>query len=207
MVAPHALSEIRIQQLIQVRDLCDSVASLHKQASTAAEKRRSAARARSATSQASIAPNFGSDDFVLVARREQRMGEKLSLRWRGPKRIVGTLSDHVYEVQDLATNAVAPVHSTRIRFYQDSSLDVTADLLAQIAHKNSGYDVHSLSALRYDADASEYSVLVSWLGFEPADSTWEPLLSLHKDVPDLLAKFLAEPSDLSLAANAASTLD
>jgi hypothetical protein len=118
-VAPHTLSEIRIQQLIQVQDLCDYVASLHKQASTAAEKRRSAARARSATSHASIAPNFGSGDFVLVARREQRMDEKLSLRWRVPKRIVGTLSDHVYEVQDLENNAVAPVHSTGIRFYQD----------------------------------------------------------------------------------------
>jgi hypothetical protein len=133
--------------------------------------------------------NFTVGDFVLVARREQRMGEKLSLRWRGPKRIVGTISDHVSEVRNLETSAIAPVHSTRLRFYRDSSLDVNFDLLAQIAHINSGYAVHSLRAYRYEADAKQYSDLVTWLGFEPEDSTWEPLLALHKDVLTCLPDF------------------
>jgi hypothetical protein len=134
------------------------------------------------------------------------MGEKLSLRWCGPKRIVGLISDHVYEVQDLETSDIAPVHSTQLRVYRDSSPDVIFDLLAQISHNNSGYEVHSLRALNYEADAKQYSILVTWLGFEPEDSTWEPLLSLHEDVPDMLSQFLAKHSDRVLAAGATAAL-
>jgi hypothetical protein len=196
-----------MQQLVQIQDLCDSVAAIHKNAITAADSRRNAARARSATAHTTVAPNFTVGDFLLVARWEQRMGEKLSLRWRGPMRIVGEISDHVYEVQGLETSAIAPVHSTRLRFYRDSSLDVFFDLLAQIAHNNSGYEVHSLRALRYEADAKQYSVLVTWLGFEPEDSTWEPILSLHEDVPDRFSRFLAKHSDRILAAGATAALN
>jgi hypothetical protein len=95
-----ALTDIRLQQLVQIHDVCDSVAAIHEKAITAADIRRSAARVRSATAHATVAPKFAAGDIVLVARREQRMSENLSLRWRGPKRIIGAISDHVYEVQD-----------------------------------------------------------------------------------------------------------
>jgi hypothetical protein len=38
--------------------------------------------------------------------------------------------------------------------------------------------------------------LVSWLGFEDYDNTWEPLSSLKEDVPSLVAHFLALMSAL-----------
>lgn len=43
-------------------------------------------------------PNFGEEDFVLVARDEFHAGEKLALRWRGAKRIIKALSDYVFQV-------------------------------------------------------------------------------------------------------------
>lgn len=37
-------------------------------------------------------------------------GEKLSIRWRGPRREVGSLNDHFYKVEDLRNVQVEDVH-------------------------------------------------------------------------------------------------
>jgi hypothetical protein len=94
--------------------------------------------------------NFEVGDFVLIAKREFRGGEKLGLRWQGPHRLAETRSDYVYEVEDLKTKVVTFIHSTRLRFYHDSSLDVTADILAHLAHQNTGYEVRAFRDLKYD---------------------------------------------------------
>jgi hypothetical protein len=91
---------------------------------------------------------FELGDFVLVARRERPAGEKRTLRWCSPMRIVSTLSEHVYEVRSLDTESVQAIHATRLRFYHDPSLNITADLIAQIAHNNQGYAVRALRSLR-----------------------------------------------------------
>lgn len=48
-------------------------------------------RGRNATSRGKFA-NFSVGDFVLVARSEFSKGEQQALRWRGPRRVVKTLS-------------------------------------------------------------------------------------------------------------------
>jgi hypothetical protein len=124
---------VHLQQLTELNALRTAVHEIHKLAADAATSRRASARAAAS---GRAAPNFELGDFVIVARRERPAGEKLTLRWRGPMRIVSTLSEHVYEVQSLETESVQAVHATRLRFYHDPSLNVTADLLAQIAHNN-----------------------------------------------------------------------
>jgi hypothetical protein len=143
---------------------------------------------------------------VLVAKRDFHLGEKLALRWRGPRRILSTLSDHVFEVEDLNTGTVTAKHDSRLRFYADASLDVTADLLSHIAHNNQGYDVRALMDLRYDLEAKRFLVLVFWLGFEAQDNTWEPLVTLYNDVPDLVERLLDRHEDTALAAQARDAL-
>jgi hypothetical protein len=141
-----------------------------------------------------------------VAKREFRGGEKLSLRWRGPYRIVLARSDHVFDVEDLLTKTVYSVHSSRLRFYHEPSLEVTADIQAHLSHQIQGYEVKDLLDLRYDYDCKELSVLVSWLGFDEADNTWEPLLSLHEDIPSVILHLLAHLPDRVLAQRALSAL-
>jgi hypothetical protein len=94
------------------------------------------------------------------------------------------MSDHVYEVEDIESGYIVQVHSTRLRFYHDASLDVTAGLLGQIALNELGYDVQSIKDIRYSSETKQYQVLVSWLGFESDDDTWEPLLLMYDDVSD-----------------------
>jgi hypothetical protein len=74
---------------------------VHKQVYDAAQSRREKQRKRHLEKRSVHAINFGLGDFVLVAKRDFRVGEKLTLRWRGPKRIVGVLFDFLFEVEDL----------------------------------------------------------------------------------------------------------
>jgi Chromo (CHRromatin Organisation MOdifier) domain len=128
------------------------------------------------------------------------------LRWIGPQRVVSTLSDQVFEVEDLLNGSVRTVHATRLRFYHDSSLDITADILAHVAHHNHGYDVRAITDLRYNPEAKEFLMLVSWLGFEVDDATWEPLHMLAEDVPDCVHEFLSSFHDQELAARAKAAI-
>jgi hypothetical protein len=186
--------------------LRDSIHAVHKKATEAASSPRASKREQSTHARAATAANFDIGDFVLVARRETNSGEKLTLRWRGPNRIVDTLSDHVYEVQDLGSRIFTPVHCTRLRYYLDPSLDITADLRDQIAHNNQGYDVQVLKYMRYDSSTQQYQILVSWLGFEPTDQTWKPIATIHEDVPELLRVFLFKHKDRALATRAHETI-
>lgn len=54
-------------------------------------------RIRNSRSRGSL-PNFSEGDFVLVARDYSTAGEKLSLCWRGPRSVIWSVNDHVYQV-------------------------------------------------------------------------------------------------------------
>jgi hypothetical protein len=150
--------------------------------------------------------NFDVVDFVLVAQRDSHAGDKLRLRWRGPRRIVSTLSDFAFEVADLSTGKVSAVHASRLRFYADSALDVSVDLLAHIAHTDQGYEVEALLDLRYDADSTSFQVCVAWSGFDKSDHTWEPLSTLAEDVPQLVERLLSDLPDQALVTAARKSL-
>jgi hypothetical protein len=88
------LSDVRAQQILCIEKLCGAVDAIHKQARDTASSRRAASRSRSQQRPA-VLPNYDVGDFVLVARHEQHVGAKLTLRWRGPQRVVSAISDHV----------------------------------------------------------------------------------------------------------------
>jgi hypothetical protein len=203
--ATLSLDMIRAQQLVHIEALRSTIDNLHHQARESAQANRASARASHANSRATAA-NFEIGDFVLVAKREFQGGEKLCLKWQGPFRIVGTRSDFVFDVEDLNKKLITSIHSTRLRFYHDSSLDVTTDILAHVAHQNLGYEVRALRDLSYNSEEKAFYALVSWLGFEEADSTWEPLLVLHEDIPKDVTTFLQDFPDRSLAAQARAVL-
>lgn len=61
-----------------------------------------------------------------MARNDFSAGEKLSLRWRGPRRAIKVLSDHIYQAEDLRNEIIEDVNTGRLKFYRDSSLDTSA---------------------------------------------------------------------------------
>ena len=80
-------------------------------------------------------------------------------------------------------------HASRLKRYADRDLPMTPDLHDQIAYDEKGLCVESLVGWR--TTAAGIQLRVRWLGFEPADATWEPLELLFKDIPEMIQDFAA----------------
>jgi transposase InsO family protein len=136
-------------------------------------------------------PNFITGDFVIVAvpvSANTSYRHKLQVRWTGPFRIVDCLSDYVYLVEDLITGERKESHVQRLRFYADSSLNVTEELYAQIAHDNAGFEIEDFIDFRFDDTTQSWQILVRWRGFSAHEDIWEPVQSMLSQVPVLIRR-------------------
>jgi hypothetical protein len=127
------------------------------------------------------------------------MREKLTLRSRGPKRIVGILSNYVFDVEDLRNRKLSPDLAQSSRFYYGASLNVTAKLIEYVAHNEQGYEVQSFKNLRFDLELKQYMLVVSLIGVDEHENTWDPLQALCENLPEKFKSFLCACSDKLLA--------
>ena len=81
------------------------------------------------------------------------------------------------------------VHGDRVRFYDDSKLNITEEIKTQFSHDNSSFEVKEFRDARVDPETGKLQFLVSWKGFTEADDSWEDLENLHLDVPVLVAQY------------------
>ena len=86
-------------------------------------------------------PRYHIGDFVLVAVVKKR--SKLSARWTGPWKVVSSISDHVFIVENLLSRKRRTVHTQRLKFYSDKNLNITTNLKESIAY-NSPQDVYQI---------------------------------------------------------------
>ena len=75
---------------------------------------------------------------------------KLQVFWKGPYRVIATVSEMVYSVEHLINHDVSDVHANWLKFYDDSSLAVTEELIQHIAQSESGWEVEELLDIRFD---------------------------------------------------------
>jgi hypothetical protein len=96
-------------------------------------------------------PNFQVRYYVLVEEQRKSGVSKLQVKWKGPRRVASVESDYVFVVENLLTNELKAAHATRLRFYKDKDLNVTAEL-AQAADHNDHqlYEVSKILDARYD---------------------------------------------------------
>ncbi|GMF48384.1 unnamed protein product [Phytophthora fragariaefolia] len=115
---------------------------------------------------------------------------KLAINWQGPKRIVRTISDWVFEVESLNPPQVTTTHHvSRLRFYAEASRGVTEDLLQYALHSQGRHLVEDFRGVRFNEAARRWEVEVKWLGLEAIENTLEPYLALQSDVPVLLDRY------------------
>jgi hypothetical protein len=96
-------------------------------------------------------PNFQVGDYVLVAEHRKSGTSQLQVNWKGPHRVASVEADYVFVVENLVTKELKAAHVTRLRFYKDKELNVTAEL-AQAADHNDHqlYVVSKILDARYN---------------------------------------------------------
>jgi hypothetical protein len=99
----------------------------------------------------------------------------LQVKWKGPRRVASVESDYVFVVENLLTKEHKAAHATRLRFYKDMDLNVTAEL-AQAAEHNDHqiYVVSKILDARYNEQEMFHELLVAWRGFPSGKATYEP---------------------------------
>ncbi|KAH7467435.1 Transposon Ty3-G Gag-Pol polyprotein [Phytophthora ramorum] len=134
--------------------------------------------------------NFMEGDYVLRSRVDEKNGNKLLVTWVGPYRVMRA-DVHSFMVQHLITGAELDVHASRLKFYADSSLDVTEELLEHISSQGIILAVEKLKEHQWNDNIKDYEILVQWKGLEAIEDSYEPLTTLSRDVPKLVNQYVA----------------
>ncbi|OWZ00171.1 hypothetical protein PHMEG_00028706, partial [Phytophthora megakarya] len=143
--------------------------------------------------------NFSVGDYVLRSRVDERRHSKLLVTWVGPY-VITRADSHSFRVRHLITGAEQDVHASRLKFYADSDLEVTEELLEHVAAQGIVLKVKQLIKHKWNEQSRGFELLVSWCGLETIENSWEPLQSLAKDVPALIHDYVAAANDAKLTA-------
>jgi Chromo (CHRromatin Organisation MOdifier) domain len=170
---------------------------IHEQVAERATRDRNAAIHKYNDKTHVRSPNFQVGDYVLVAKHRKSGTIKLQVKWKGPRRVASVESDYVFVVDNLLTKELKAAHATRLRFYKDKELNVTAEL-AQAAEHNDHqfYVVSKLLDARYNEQEMFHELFVAWRGFPIEEATWESYSVMAVDVPDMVAKFMDSHEDI-----------
>ncbi|GMF47767.1 unnamed protein product [Phytophthora fragariaefolia] len=95
---------------------------------------------------------------------------KLLAQWVGPF-VVIEARPHSFMIRHLLTGATYEVHGSRLRFYADSSLDVTEEIREFVSNQGMLLGVDGFADFRY----KRWELLVNWTGLQDIEASWEPL--------------------------------
>ena len=111
----------------------------------------------------------------------------------GPYKVLKCLSDWEYQIQHIVSDQRFFAHASRLKYYCDKDLNVTADLKHQVTHDEMRYKVRKFR--NHMREQGDYKFLTEWLGFDPEDASWEPVVTLLEDVPDMCRDYIDQIPD------------
>lgn len=142
--------------------------------------------------------NFTVGDYVLRSRVDEKHYGKLLVTWVGPY-VITRANKYSFTVKHLLTGNETDVHASRLKFYADSNLEVTEELQEHVASQGIILCVDELLEHRWNNATNEFEILVSWKGLESIENSWEPLISLYKDIPVLVERYIKQAADTTLS--------
>jgi hypothetical protein len=192
-----ALDSIKAQKLIMIEKKSKAITEIHAQVAEKATRYRKADILKHNDKTHVRSPNFQVGDYVLVAEHRKSGVSELQVKWKGPRRVASVESDYVFVVENLLTKELKAAHATRLRFYKDKELNVTAEL-AQAAEHNAQqlYVVLKILDARCNEQEMFHKLLVAWRGFFVGEATWEPYSVMAVDFPDMVAKIMESHEDI-----------
>jgi transposase InsO family protein len=138
--------------------------------------------------------DFGIGDYVLIASaRGGGRKDKTAPLWRGPGLVIASVNDRSFRIRDLLSDEERVVHADHLKRYADSSLQVTPQLKSFIAAQAVHLRVEVIAGHR-KVDG-KWQLRVLWKGFSEEDATWEALLGLAEDVPELVRRYVKSVQD------------
>ncbi|OWY92645.1 hypothetical protein PHMEG_00038268, partial [Phytophthora megakarya] len=141
--------------------------------------------------------NFSTGDFVLWSRIDSRLSvNKLLARWVGPFEVVEE-HPHSYMIRHLLNDKRYMVHGSRLKFYRDGSLGISEELLAHVGNQGMVLGVEMFKGHRKVHQG--WQLLVSWVGLQDEEDSWEPLKTLYDDLPERVSVYIAESNDSDLS--------
>jgi hypothetical protein len=196
------LDFIKTQKLMEVEKLSKAMTEIRAQVAEKATRDRKAAIQKHNDKTHVRSPNFQVGDYVLVAEHYKSGTSKLQIKWKGPRRVASVESDYVFVVENLLTKELRAAHATRLRFYKDKELIVTAGLAQAAEHNDHQLCVVSkILDARHNEQEMFHELLVALRGFLVGGATWEPYSVMAVDVPDMVAKFMESHKDIDTVRN------
>ncbi|GMF50340.1 unnamed protein product [Phytophthora fragariaefolia] len=160
------LEEETFRQALE--ELRTSLHALHRVARDRRERSRTAAMARSK----GTVCNFSEGDYVLWSRVDQRLqGGKLLVRWVGSFLVAKGLP-HSFLIRHLLTGAEYDVHGSRLKFYYDGDLNVTAEIHEHISLQGIVLEVREIVDHRVSTATGSLELLVAWRGLQDIENSW-----------------------------------
>ena len=167
-----------------VQELRESLDHLHQKVKETSSRRGNYVMIRQR-------PNFDVGDYVMFATRRNIQGSsrKSKPRWTGPYRVISCESDCDFIIEHLVTNGKFHAHASRLKYYCDSDLEITADLKYQITHDEMRYKVEKILGHQINSDGM-IQLKIQWPGFDPEDASLEPFNILYEDAPELVPNYV-----------------
>lgn len=178
------ITELQAERALKVTELVQRAAGPHPVVQGPLQNRRAHERENASRGRLS---NFDVGDYVLIASADFHAGDKLELRWRGPRRVVKAVSDYIYTCEDLPNGVHEDVHISRLKFYHDAELD-SEEVMSHVLASERGMTVARLMGLGDTPNGVQDRV--RWLGLPTGEDTLERIGRVHQDVPQLFSRLI-----------------
>lgn len=109
-------------------------------------------------------------------------------------RVIKCLSDHLFELEDLRSDELDVVHGYRVRFFRNSTFEVTEDVTAHVQVQE-GHTTQVGNFLDYRERRGIAELREEYRGFEGEETMWLPVEDLLQDIPVLVREYLSGRTD------------
>ncbi|KAE8914587.1 hypothetical protein PF005_g983 [Phytophthora fragariae] len=86
-------------------------------------------------------------------------------------------------IQHLISGREYDVHASRLKYYADSELNRTEEILELVSRQGMVLGVEDIRDHRFNAALDRWELFVSWMGLQAIEDSWEPLAVLAQDAP------------------------